>query len=68
MSHLGDREKTFPASPDAGRTMTARRDTTAPGPRPAYQRPRLAKKRSVSQATLFTGSGPSSGGVVGAAG
>lgn len=33
--------------------------------RPAYQPPRIVKKRSVSRATLFTGTGPDSGGVVG---
>jgi hypothetical protein len=30
-----------------------------------YQAPRVVKKRAVSRATLFTGSGPDSGGVVG---
>lgn len=34
-------------------------------PRPAYQPPRIVKKRAVSRATLFTGSGPDSGGVIG---
>jgi hypothetical protein len=34
--------------------------------RPPYQPPRIAKKRAVSRATLFTGSGPDSGGVVSA--
>ena len=37
-------------------------------PRPErapYQPPRIAKKRPVSRATLFTGSGPDTGGVVG---
>jgi hypothetical protein len=33
--------------------------------RPAYQPPRIVKKRAVSRATLFTGTGPDSGGVVG---
>ena len=33
-----------------------------------YEPPRIAKKRAVSRATLFTGSGPSSGGVITAAG
>jgi hypothetical protein len=33
--------------------------------RPAYQPPRIVKKRAVSRATLFTGSGPDAGGVVG---
>ena len=37
-----------------------------PRPRPAaYKPPRIVKKRAVSKATLFTGSGPDSGGVVG---
>ncbi|MEI7704422.1 MAG: hypothetical protein WCK73_07465 [Deltaproteobacteria bacterium] len=36
--------------------------------RRSYQPPRIAKKRAVSRATLFTGSGPSSGGVIGGAG
>lgn len=31
----------------------------------AYEPPRIAKKRAVSQATLFTGSGPDAGGVIG---
>lgn len=30
--------------------------------RPAYEPPRIVKKRSVSRATLFTGSGPMAGG------
>ncbi len=35
-------------------------------PRPrAYEPPRLQKRRPVSRATLFTGTGPDSGGVVG---
>lgn len=33
--------------------------------RPAYEAPRIVKKRSVSRATLFTGGGPDSGGMVG---
>ncbi len=33
--------------------------------RPVYQPPRIVKKRPVSRATLFTGSGPDTGGVVG---
>ena len=36
--------------------------------RSPYQPPRIVKKRAVSKATLFTGSGPSSGGVIGADG
>ncbi len=35
-----------------------------PARRP-YLPPRLVKKRAVSRATLFTGSGPDTGGVVG---
>ena len=35
--------------------------------RPVYEPPRLTKKRSVSRATLFTGTGPDSGGLPGAA-
>jgi hypothetical protein len=35
-------------------------------PRCPYQPPRIAKKRAVSRATLFSGSGPDSGGVVSA--
>jgi hypothetical protein len=31
-------------------------------PRPAYEPPRIVKKRSVSRATLFSGGGPSGGG------
>ena len=30
-----------------------------------YQPPRIVKKRAVSRATLFTGSGPEGGGVIG---
>lgn len=33
--------------------------------RAAYQPPRIVKRRAVSRATLFTGTGPDSGGVVG---
>lgn len=33
--------------------------------RAPHQPPRIVKKDAVSQATLFTGSGPDSGGVVG---
>jgi hypothetical protein len=35
------------------------------GPRRRYEAPRLARRRAVSRATLFTGSGPESGGVIG---
>ena len=41
------------------------RDGNDGRPRPAYQPPRIVKKRAVSRATLFTGSGPDSGGVIG---
>ena len=34
--------------------------------RRTYQPPRIVKKRAVSRATLFTGSGPDSGGVIAA--
>jgi hypothetical protein len=34
----------------------------APRRRPAYEPPRIAKKRSLSRATLFTGEGPSAEG------
>lgn len=34
-------------------------------PRSPYQPPRIVKKRAVSKATLFTGSGPDGGGVIG---
>lgn len=43
----------------------ARRDPEAAEKRP-YRSPRIVKKRAVSKATLFTGSGPDSGGVVSA--
>ncbi len=33
--------------------------------RRSYQPPRIVKKRAVSRATLFTGSGPNTGGVIG---
>lgn len=40
-------------------------DEPAPGPRPrGYQPPRIVKKRAVSRATLFSGSGPDTGGVI----
>ena len=35
------------------------------GERPRYEPPRIGKKRSVPRATLFTGGGPDSGGLVG---
>jgi len=41
------------------------RGTRGPEARKHYQSPRIVKKRAVSRATLFTGSGPDSGGVVG---
>ncbi len=41
------------------------RDGDEGRPRPAYQPPRIVKKRAVSRATLFTGSGPDGGGVIG---
>ena len=37
----------------------------APKERRPYESPRLVKKRPVSRATLFTGGGPDSGGVIG---
>jgi hypothetical protein len=33
--------------------------------RPIYEPPRLVKKRPVSRATLFSGTGPDGGGVMG---
>ena len=33
--------------------------------KPPYSPPRIAKRRAVSRATLFTGSGPDAGGLVG---
>jgi len=48
-----------------GDTDTAREGEPAQPPRRPYVPPRLVKKRAVSRATLFTGSGPDSGGVVG---
>ena len=33
-------------------------------PRHPYQAPRIVKKRPVSRATLFSGSGPDTGGVI----
>ncbi len=38
----------------------------SPGRR-SYLPPRIVKKREVSRATLFTGSGPNGGGVIGGA-
>lgn len=43
-------------------------DEPVPGPssadrRPAYEPPRIVKKRSVSRVTLFTGGGPPAAGV-----
>lgn len=40
----------------------------AASPRRTYEAPRIAKKRAVSRATLFTGSGPDSGGLFGSNG
>jgi hypothetical protein len=56
------------AGSDRGSARGARDDgrNAAPaGERPPYQPPRIVKKRAVSQATLFTGSGPEGGGVIG---
>jgi hypothetical protein len=44
-------------------------ETKVPGPDErsgcrTYQPPRVVKKRAVSRATLFTGSGPDTGGVI----
>jgi len=36
--------------------------------RPPYAPPRIVKKRAVSRATLFTGGGPDTGGVIGTPG
>lgn len=47
------------AAPDGGARKEAKQE------RAAYQPPRIVKKRAVSRATLFTGTGPDSGGVVG---
>jgi hypothetical protein len=51
--------------------MTANRQQPRPegpardtDPRPAYEPPRLTKKRSVSRATLFSGAGAAVQGVV----
>lgn len=41
------------------------REKEGPRARPAYQAPRIVKKRPVSKATLFTGSGPDAGGIFG---
>ena len=46
-------------------TPKATDDAAPASRRPVYQPPRVIKKRAVSQATLFTGGGPSSGGVIG---
>ena len=53
---------------------TRRREREAVAERPAggseehrgYRPPRIVKKRAVSRATLFTGSGPDTGGVISA--
>jgi hypothetical protein len=50
---------------DSKPTPPAAERDPQPSPRPAYAPPRITKKRAVSRATLFTGSGPDSGGVVG---
>ncbi|MGA8890986.1 MAG: hypothetical protein WB493_05420 [Anaeromyxobacteraceae bacterium] len=44
----------------------ARDGSRAPALPHRYQPPRIVKKRSVSRATLFSGSGPDGGGVVSA--
>jgi hypothetical protein len=36
-----------------------------PGRKTSYAPPRIEKRRAVSRATLFTGSGPDSGGIAG---
>ncbi|MGA8890209.1 MAG: hypothetical protein WB493_01485 [Anaeromyxobacteraceae bacterium] len=56
-----DRRERGPAEkPDAREAAeTARRP---------YQAPRIVKRRAVSRATLFSGSGPDSGGVISTSG
>jgi hypothetical protein len=47
--------------------VTSSNDQAIPSaPRGRYQPPRIEKKRAVSRATLFSGTGPDSGGVVAA--
>jgi hypothetical protein len=51
---------------DTHETPDAKVLPEGPSERPAYEPPRIVKKRSVSRVTLFTGGGPSEGGLVGA--
>jgi hypothetical protein len=47
-------------------TVEAKAPERAESPeRRTYQPPRIVKKRAVSRATLFSGCGPDSGGVIG---
>jgi len=57
---MDDSKKPTAVTPTAAQPAPQAR----PGRHP-YEAPRLEKQRSVSRATLFTGSGPDSGGLVG---
>lgn len=48
------------------REAGAERFANGPAGQRTYQPPRIVKKRAVSRATLFSGSGPDTGGVVSA--
>ena len=68
--HTGCRSDNGSREPDVKKTERengGKAPVGEPRPRPAaYKPPRIAKKRAaVSKATLFTGSGPDSGGVTG---
>lgn len=54
-------------SPGGVRQVEGNESRVDEGPRarPPYQAPRIVKKRPVSKATLFTGTGPDAGGVAG---
>ncbi len=54
MKDTRSRERTQPVEPTAA----------TQGERKPYRSPRIEKKRAVSRATLFTGSGPDAGGVI----
>lgn len=58
-----------PVSPPTAESSTREGQASwAASPRRTYEAPRIVKKRAVSRATLFTGSGPDSGGVFGSNG
>jgi hypothetical protein len=55
---------TLPKNPKTPETAPAQ-EAALPAERPAYEAPRILKKRSVARVTLFSGSGAVGGGLVG---